>query len=214
MVGSAESPGVADDSLGEADGDSLTDGDGDADADGVGEGDEVGAVGVGTGGFAQRQPLPLPAGSAAFVVRPACRAAPGATSVATVRAGVSAIASAAGGAGVAGATRRRREVPCAGGGPCPTCSFDVTAGGTVPAAAVRSSNSGPRPFTTARYAPAAPATVSRPKPVTAAARRGARGVTGALVRGASKTCPPNVLIPVEVMSGPAADGSAGRRPRS
>ena len=102
-----------------------------------------------------------------------------------------------------------------GAGPLPTRASDVAAGaaGSVFAAAGRSGVNDPRPFTTPRYAAAAPATVSTANIPAVSARRGRRAGTGCSVCVAT-TGAPNVLIPVLVMSGPLAGGSTGRRPRS
>jgi hypothetical protein len=86
--------------------------------------------------------------------------------------------------------------------------------GTVPAEAVLSDSDGIRPFDTARYAVVAPATVSSPNVDTARARRGVRRGGRATIAERSRDWPPNVLIPVEVTSGPSAGGSNGRRPMS
>ena len=196
------------------------------------DGYEAGAVGVGTGGESQAHSRFV-----GFVVRIGLTFPIGAGCARPGVAGVSVVPAAP---VVPGST-----VPAARGvfpGPPPIPEFGaklaVTAGcgGKVSAAAGFSLSSDPSPFTTPRYAPAAPTTVSTPSAVTAAARRGTLAVraaarsparaapcspagapTGAsrLDEGSSKSaCPPNVFIPVEVTSGPRDGGSTGRRPRS
>jgi hypothetical protein len=95
--------------------------------------------------------------------------------------------------------------------PIPEVDASVDCDGTVPASAWEVFRIEPRPFTTPRYAPAAPTTVSTPSAVTSAARRGPRALGGT---ASSVVRPPNVFIPVEVMSGPFAGGATGRRPMS
>ncbi|MET0418543.1 MAG: hypothetical protein ABW022_21220 [Actinoplanes sp.] len=105
-----------------------------------------------------------------------------------------------------------------GTGPAPSCASAVATGcafaGRASAAAGDSDTSEPSPFTTARYAPAAPVTVSNPNALTATALRGGRRRRPYALDGSSIGRPPKVLIPVEVMSGPPEGGSAGCLPRS
>ncbi|MBM2615216.1 hypothetical protein JIG36_06520 [Actinoplanes sp. LDG1-06] len=119
------------------------------------------------------------------------------------------VTGAAGAAGPAGPGAR----PAGEDGPSPTALVTATRGGVVPAAAVLSDTSDPSPFTTPRYAPAAPTTVRVPNAVTARARRGRRAA-GARVTSPTGMSKPKVPIPVEVTSGPPAGGSAGARPMS
>ncbi|MCU7725647.1 hypothetical protein ODJ79_18110 [Actinoplanes sp. KI2] len=103
-------------------------------------------------------------------------------------------------------------------GPRPIPEFGASAAparaGTVPASASGPFSNEPRPFTTPRYAPAAPTTVSAPSAVTSAARRDLRTfgprAEGLRAGSPADSSPPKVFIPVEVTSGPRSGGSAGR----
>ncbi len=105
--------------------------------------------------------------------------------------------------------------PGAATGPAPSSAFEVAVGraGKMSAAA-GSDVSPPSPLTTARYAPAAPATVSSPIVLTASALRGGGRRPSYRLDCSSTGNPPKVLIPVDVMSGPPAGGSTGCFPRS
>ena len=189
-------------------------------ADGVGEGAEAGAVGVGTGGWSHRH-----SGSVGFTVRTglACRGAGGIGAGRSPAIGSPRPSANAGEVGTGDVAYGRVRGT---DGPIPESAVATGgAGGKVPAAAGVSSRSGTNPFTTTRYAPAAPSTVSSPNAENRAARRGcrcrrrgagARPATGSSIDSEPKShaCPPNVHIPVEVTSGPPAGGSDGRRPMS
>jgi hypothetical protein len=200
---------VADDSLGAG---SLGSAGSDGDADGVGDGEDEGAVGVGTGGSH------LHSGLVGLFVR----VGPGAprTGVVADNGGGTAVAGVVpAGAGTAPATAGAAVVVVRGAGaagPSPIRAFEVTDGrsGKASAAAGRSVTTEPSPFTTPTYAPPAPTTVSSPNAVTARARRGARPGTCPVGGSSAGGTPPNVLIPVDVMSGPSAGGGTGCRPRS
>ncbi|MEU4236647.1 hypothetical protein [Actinoplanes sp. NPDC026619] len=198
---------MADVSLGETE----TDGAAEPEPDADGFGDAETGAGVGTGGLAQH---PVPAG---LVVRIGLAFLAGVVdsgSAAVVTAGAPV---AAGSAGVRDEPGRATTTAA---GPWPSPAFGVnvlvTAGraGSVSAAAGVSFSSDPSPLTTPRYAPAAPATVSTPNPVTANTRGRRRGAGGSGCDGSKAANPPNVFIPVDVTSGPPDGGSTGRRPRS
>ncbi len=208
-----------------------------AGAEGVGDGAAAGAVGVGTGGLSQRQSVP-----AGFTVRTgrACRGpgwvGAGRTGAACAGAGRTGVGGP--GVGVSPAAGNRAAPRPTGlgdvfrgrgnvlAGPIPDSAPTAGGcGGNAAAAAGASLRSGTSPFTTTRYAPAAPSTVNSPNADTRAAGRGAwRGAAGGAAAGSaagvsigSESTPhawPNVFIPVEVTSGPSAEGSAGRRPIS
>ncbi|NMO53121.1 hypothetical protein HH310_18230 [Actinoplanes sp. TBRC 11911] len=170
---------------------------------GVGMG-TAGAVGVGTGTFSPQAQSRFVVFVSFFAMTGLGAARPGVISVGAGTRSTAPIV-------LAGRTTRLRA------GPCPTRASDVVeaggAGGSVSAAAGRSGVTDPRPFTTPRYAVAAPATVSTPNTLAVNARRGRRtGTAGCSVNVTIEI--PNVLIPVLVTSGPPAGGSTGRRPKS
>jgi hypothetical protein len=197
-LGLPESLGLAEVSLGEGCDDPPADGGAE---EGVGVG-PAGAVGVGMGRFSPQAQSGFAVFVSFFTV----------TAFGVVRPGVISVGDGTRLTAPGVPTGRTTRL---GAGPGPTRASEVAAGraGTVSAAAGRSSAGEPRPFTTPRYASAAPATVSTPNTPAVSARRGRRtGTAGCSVKVTIGT--PNVLIPVLVTSGPPTGGSAGRRPRS
>jgi hypothetical protein len=167
-----------------------------------GDGKTSGAVGVGTGGSAQKQ---------SDTVGSTVRTGLGGDE--TGGAGVP-IAGGSGfsvGAGVAEVVVTRvTDVRFAafvpGPAPRPVFEVGVATGGNVPATAVWVSRE-LNPFTTPRYAPAAPATASTTKAVITVVRRaGGPGLCRGATRLPSGSRQPKVFIPVEVMSGPPEHG--------
>jgi len=204
--GGAESDGEGEvEPDGEGEPESEGEGEGEAELDGAG----LGAVGVGTGGSSQRQ-----SDSVGCTVL---------TGLVTGGAGGTGVLIAGGPgrsrstASVTSTTRLAGLVVSAGfAGPAPRPVFDraVTAGGNVPAGGVCVSNE-LKPFTTPRYAPAAPATASTTNPVITVARRGHRRGRPDRARGVARpdpgrsVSPPNVFMPVEVTSAPSENDSGG-----
>jgi hypothetical protein len=225
VLGSGDPPGAPE--VSRSDGDTLGEPLPEAGAEGVAEGADVGAVGVGTGGWSHRHP-----GFGSTVrTGPACRGVGGTGAGRSAPAGNPAAGNPAGnpaagrpgpGTAAAGDVARGRS-PGTVDGPIPDFTLAAGgAGGNVAAAAGVSFRRGTNPFTTTRYAPAAPRTVSNPNADTRAARRGGRRGAGRRPatgistgsEGRSHAWPPKVLMPVEVTSGPPAGGSDGRRPMS